>query len=76
MRKDFTLAIESAQRVDAKLVLGGAGLATYTAAMNDSRCRDLDSRVVYRWLGGQEGLASDSSRASNLGGAHHGSTLD
>ena len=56
MRKDFALAVESAQRVDAKLVLGEAGLATYTAAMHDPRCRDLDSRVVYRWLGGRENI--------------------
>lgn len=54
MRKDFALAVESAQEVDAKLVLGGAGLATYTAASEDPRCHDLDSRVVYRWLGGRE----------------------
>jgi hypothetical protein len=54
MRKDFALAVESAQRVDAKLMLGEAGLTTYTETAKDPRCYDLDSRVVYRWLGGRE----------------------
>ncbi|KAM0747254.1 hypothetical protein T439DRAFT_317940 [Meredithblackwellia eburnea MCA 4105] len=54
MKKDFKLAVEAAHNVGAKLVLGDAGLATYEAAANDPRCRDLDSRVVYRWLGGKE----------------------
>lgn len=54
MRKDFALAVDAAREVDAKLVLGDSGLATYTAASEDPRCRDLDSRVVYRWLGGKE----------------------
>lgn len=54
MKKDFSLAVDSAKEVDAKLVLGEAGLATYVAASEDPRCRDLDSRVVYRWLGGKE----------------------
>ncbi|KAI5123994.1 hypothetical protein M0805_006405 [Coniferiporia weirii] len=54
MVKDFTLALGSAKEVDAKLVLGESGLAAYTAASQDPRCRDLDSRVIYRWLGGKE----------------------
>jgi len=64
MRKDFALAVESAQRVGAKLVLGDAGLATYTAAAEDPRCRDLDSRVVYRWLGGQENELENEKKRS------------
>ena len=54
MKKDFSLAVQSAREIGAKLVLGDAGLQTYTAAAEDPRCRDLDSRVVYRWLGGEE----------------------
>lgn len=54
MRKDFALACDMAKRVGAKNVLGEVGLETYTGAMNDPRCRDLDSRVVYRYLGGKE----------------------
>jgi len=54
MRKDFALAVEAAERVDARLTLGQAGLQTYTDASNDPRCRDLDSRVVYRYIGGNE----------------------
>ena len=54
MRKDFALAVETAQRVGAKLALGETGLDVYTKAMSDDRCKGLDSRVVYRFLGGQE----------------------
>jgi 3-hydroxyisobutyrate dehydrogenase-like beta-hydroxyacid dehydrogenase len=54
MRKDFGLAVGMAKRVKTKLILGEAGLATYEGASQDPRCRDLDSRVVYRYLGGDE----------------------
>ena len=43
-----------AKEIGAKLVLGDVGLQTYTAAADDPRCRDLDSRVMYRCLGGEE----------------------
>jgi len=54
MRKDFNLAVDMAERVGAKLELGQAGLKTYTDASQDQRCRDLDSRVIYRYIGGDE----------------------
>ncbi|TFK44198.1 3-hydroxyisobutyrate dehydrogenase [Crucibulum laeve] len=54
MKKDMGLAINAAREVGAKLVLGDAGLSAYAAASEDPRCRDKDSRVVYRWLGGVE----------------------
>ena len=54
MRKDFSLALEMAKRVGSRNVLGEVGLETYDRASNDERCRDLDSRVVYRYLGGNE----------------------
>lgn len=54
MRKDFNLAVETAKNVGAKLALGEVGLETYTGASNDPNCRDKDSRVVYRYLGGDE----------------------
>lgn len=54
MRKDFGLAVESARSVDAKLVLGDVALQAYVQASEDPRCRDRDSRVIYRWLGGKE----------------------
>lgn len=54
MRKDFALAVDMAQKVGSQNVLGQVGLDTYTRASNDPRCRDLDSRVVYRYLGGNE----------------------
>ena len=60
MRKDFNLAVETARRVGATLALGDAGLQVYTEAMDDERCKDLDSRVVFRYLGGDEEWASAS----------------
>lgn len=65
MKKDFGLAVELARRVGAKLVLGETGLETYSAAAEDPECRDRDSRVVYRFLGGDEewrGRFGDSLR--------------
>lgn len=59
MRKDFGLAVDTAKRLGVKLALGDAGLETYTATMNDPRFRDLDSRVVYRYLGGRDDWKKD-----------------
>lgn len=59
MRKDFSLAVDTARRVGAKTVLSGIGLETYDGASKDPRCRDLDSRVVYRYLGGREDWQKD-----------------
>lgn len=59
MRKDFALAVDTAKRVGATLALGEAGLQTYTEAMSDPQCKDLDSRVVYRFLGGKEDWQKD-----------------
>lgn len=54
MKKDFALAVDLARSVEAKLVLGEKGLETYETASEDSRCRDRDSRVVFRFIGGDE----------------------
>lgn len=54
MKKDFGLAVDAAERVGAKLALGEEGLKVYEGAMQDERCKNLDSRVVYRYLGGEE----------------------
>ncbi|OJD38120.1 3-hydroxyisobutyrate dehydrogenase [Diplodia corticola] len=59
MRKDFGLAVDAARRLGVRLVLGEKGLETYTATVDDARCRDLDSRVVYRYLGGREDWKKD-----------------
>ena len=48
------LALGAARGVGARTVLGERGLEVYEAAARDPRCRDLDARVVYRWLGGDE----------------------
>ncbi|CAA7260604.1 unnamed protein product [Cyclocybe aegerita] len=49
MKKDMGLAIDAANQVGARIVLGHVGYAAYAAASEDLRCRDKDSRVVYRW---------------------------
>ncbi|KAK1536300.1 3-hydroxyisobutyrate dehydrogenase [Colletotrichum costaricense] len=54
MAKDFGLAVSMADKVDAKLILGAVGLRAYKEASQDSKCRDLDSRVLYRYIGGNE----------------------
>lgn len=54
MRKDFGLAVDTAKRLGVNLALGDVGLKTYTDAMNDPNCKDRDSRVIYRYLGGDE----------------------
>ena len=59
MRKDFGLAVETARRVGTRLALGEEGLRVYEGASEDARCRDLDSRVVYRYLGGREDWRRD-----------------
>ncbi|KAI9660334.1 MAG: hypothetical protein M1821_009684 [Bathelium mastoideum] len=59
MRKDFSLAVDTARRVGAKTVLSEVGLETYDAACKDPQCKDLDSRVVYRYLGGREDWQRD-----------------
>jgi 3-hydroxyisobutyrate dehydrogenase len=66
MRKDFGLAVEAAERVGAKLALGREGLKVYEGASADERCRDLDSRVVYRYLGGVEDWNGDGAFAERV----------
>lgn len=54
MAKDMGLAVDIAEQVGAKLVLAEPGLNTYKSAASKDEYRGLDSRVVYRWLGGSE----------------------
>ncbi|KAJ5731296.1 uncharacterized protein N7483_005804 [Penicillium malachiteum] len=54
MKKDFSLAVNMAESVGANMVLGQQGLKTYEAASNDPKCFDRDSRVVFRYIGGDE----------------------
>lgn len=63
MRKDFGLAVDMAKRVGSRNALGEAGLATYDGASKDPNCRGLDSRVVYRYLGGDENWQSKQNGA-------------
>ena len=59
MTKDVGLAVDSAERVGVKLRLGHEGLKVYKEACVDERCKDLDSRVVYRLMGGKEDWQKD-----------------
>jgi 3-hydroxyisobutyrate dehydrogenase len=54
MRKDMGLALDMTRRVGVTTVLGAGGLGVYAAASEAADCRGLDSRVVYRYLGGVE----------------------
>ena len=63
MHKDFSLALDMAHRVGSRNVLGESGLMTYEGASMDARCRDLDSRVVFRYLGGNENWQSEYKQA-------------
>lgn len=54
MKKDFGLAVKAAKEVGARLALGDEGLKVYEGASQDENCKGLDSRVVYRYLGGEE----------------------
>ncbi|POR31385.1 Uncharacterized protein TPAR_08403 [Tolypocladium paradoxum] len=54
MYKDFSLAVDAAKSAGATLYLADAGLQVYKEASEDARCADLDSRVVFRYLGGDE----------------------
>lgn len=59
MAKDFGLAVEAAKQADAKLLLGEVGLQTYLGASKDPSCKDRDSRVIFRYIGGSEDWAAN-----------------
>ncbi|KAL2670514.1 hypothetical protein Neosp_014302 [[Neocosmospora] mangrovei] len=61
MAKDFGLAVAAANGVGAKMLLGNAGLEAYKGASQDESCKDLDSRVLFRYIGGQENWDEKSS---------------
>lgn len=58
MAKDFGLAVDAAKSVNATLLLGSTGLQAYVDASKDSRCENRDSRVVFRYIGGDEDWAA------------------
>ncbi|KAJ5383500.1 hypothetical protein N7517_001411 [Penicillium concentricum] len=59
MKKDISLALDMARRVGSNNVMGSVGLQTYKEASEDERCKDLDSRIVFRYLGGNENWMAD-----------------
>ena len=54
MRKDIGLALGMARRLGTRNALGTSALGVYAAASEAADCEGLDSRVVYRYLGGVE----------------------
>jgi 3-hydroxyisobutyrate dehydrogenase len=54
VKKDIGLAIDACQRVGAKLFVGPHTWNTYVEAGKDTRCSGLDSKVIYRFIGGDE----------------------
>jgi len=54
MKKDVGLALDMSRRLGVGNILGASALGVYSAASEATDCRDLDSRVVYRYLGGNE----------------------
>ncbi|KAK7752961.1 hypothetical protein SLS62_005120 [Diatrype stigma] len=61
MRKDFGLAMDMARRLGTRNALGASGLGVYSAASEAADCKDLDSRVVYRYLGGKEDWKTETN---------------
>ncbi|KAJ7188298.1 3-hydroxyisobutyrate dehydrogenase [Mycena filopes] len=49
MEKDMKLAVAAASDVGARLVLGETTIGAYSSAANDSKYRDHDSRIIYKW---------------------------
>ncbi|KAL6362955.1 hypothetical protein LRP88_02355 [Fusarium phalaenopsidis] len=54
MKKDVSLAVSMARRLGSRNALGSTILGVYTAASEAPDCKDLDCRVVFRYLGGSE----------------------
>ena len=54
VKKDIGLAIDACQRVGAKLCVGPHTWNAYVEAAKDPRCAGMDSKVIYRWIGGDE----------------------
>ncbi|OAA54567.1 3-hydroxyacid dehydrogenase/reductase [Niveomyces insectorum RCEF 264] len=61
MRKDIGLAVDMARQLGSRNVLGTSGLGVYAAASAAPDCKDLDSRVVFRYIGGNEHWAKKDS---------------
>ena len=61
MLKDSKLALEAAKSVGARPILGEKAKETWESVCEaeGGKWRELDARVVYRWLGGKEGNESD-----------------
>lgn len=54
VKKDIGLAIAAAERVGAKLYTGPTTWDAYVQAGQDPRCAGMDSKVVFRFIGGDE----------------------
>jgi len=54
MKKDLRLALEAAESVDAKIVLGEHVAKVYEEVAGEKELSGKDFSVVYKWLGGDE----------------------
>ena len=61
VKKDIGLAIDACNRVGAKLFVGPTTWNTYVEAGKDERCAGKDSKVIYRYIGGDEDWQSKFS---------------
>lgn len=48
------LAVKAAEDISAKTVLGGPMLNAYREVEKDAKYKGKDSKVIYKWLGGQD----------------------
>lgn len=64
MRKDVGLALDMAGRAGCNNILGSTVLETYNKVSEDSAFRGLDSKIIYRYLGGKEDWKKDFDGAS------------
>lgn len=47
------LGLKAAEDVSARTILGGPMLEAFRAAANDGRYKGKDSKIIYKWLGGE-----------------------
>ncbi|KAK6371513.1 hypothetical protein LTS17_008763 [Exophiala oligosperma] len=54
VKKDIELAMDACERVDAKLFMGPSIRDAYYEASKPPENSGMDSKIVYRWMGGEE----------------------
>lgn len=67
VKKDIGLCIDACNRVGAKLCVGPTTWDSYVEAGKDPRCAGMDSKVIYRFIGGDEAWAEKFPSADTNG---------